>query len=1386
MKKNLLLFLISFSFTAFSQQYGNEWINYNQKYYRIKIINEGIYRINYTTLVNAGFFNDAFDPKQIQIFHNGKEEHIYVKGENDHIFDPTDYIQFYAKGNNGWLDSVVYNSPLNQVNKNYSLYNDTAAYYLTWNSSLSNKRDTIVADTNYTGYTLSPYCLKNRRADYVSTMHYGPTDDNNMSDMEFTQAEGWFDSNFLLGSPISKQINTANAYTLSGAPDANIEIMVVGAANDNTIPDHHLKVDFAGTSTERYFDGYKNIKIDTAIPASTLTNGNTAFNFSLITIPEITNTDYHAYTAVSYIDITYPHTYNFENADAFHFFVPNTAQLKSYLNITNFNIGTDSCFVYDLTNHKIIKVKKTGGILKALIQKTSAANEECYITKYSKINNIASISPVNGTGLFFNFASASSKSKDYLIITNKSLMATSDIQAYSNYRSSSLGGNFNVLIADVTELYDQFAYGIGEHPQAIRNFCNYAVHNFDIIPKYLFLIGKGYRLDIYRNNTSYYAANMIPSYGNYPSDVLFTNKLDGDTLFKPAIPTGRLSAKTPFDVYLYLEKMKDYEAQQANAQIHPNDYEWMKNIINFGGGNNAYQQLQLSLYLQDYEKLLEDTFFGGNTFTFLKNSTVPVQITTSDSIKNLIETGVSILNFFGHGSGTNFDQCIDNFKNYNNYLKYPFMLANSCYTGDLFDITYSKSEEFVLSENNGVIAYLASTYLSLSIDMNNYSKQLYHNVSALLYGESIGKQIQNTIKLYQSSTTQIKNTCLEMTLHGDPALKINYFIKPNYMLNQSSVYTTPLEVTNQENNFILNVISTNTGRAVKDSFIVEVERTFPDNVTKQLYLKFMPATLFKDTIKLNIPIDSVVSGIGLNSFRITLDATNKIPEIKEDDNTIIYTLNIKSANISPVYPYKYAIVPSLSVTLKATTDDPFAAPKNYVFEIDTTDAFNSPLKQHHVVNHSGGVVQWTPTFTYTPDSVVYFWRVSYDSTSGNPFSWRESSFQKINNQRGWSQAHFFQFKNDNYQYVTYNKPQRKFDFVNTTISLTTKTGFYPYIYPWTDEKCLVNNSDFSGGYWSCTGNNGNGLKFVVFNPNTGERMKNNPIPTGKYGSTVCHAYADESFDFNISNSTGRDSVTNFINNIIPPDYWVLVFSHRNSFIDSYDAALEAAFASIGSLKIPSHVAENIHDNQPFIVFGQKGHPLAHETFGSDIQAVITQDDDFPTNWTDGYVISEIVGPGKNWDSLHWRFNRSAIDTKLTDSVKLKIYGTNTGSTSDTVLLKTLTTSYKDYKLTGNIDTSYKYLYLKALMRDDTFRTPAQMKRWQVMYAGAPETALDPSLHYYFYNTKVQEGDYIKFAIATHNISEYNMDTLRIKYWVVDKNRVVHSITTKKNKPQSGG
>ncbi|RLD27836.1 MAG: hypothetical protein DRI54_00310, partial [Bacteroidetes bacterium] len=140
----ILLFIgLLFPSLLFSQSFGNEWINYDQQYYRFKVAETGIYRIGKQALINSGIPIDAINPKNIQVFGKEKELFIYIKGEEDGSFDDNDFIEFVGYKNDGSLDSLLYDNPEDMLNPNYSLINDTLTYYVTWNNATNNRRATL-------------------------------------------------------------------------------------------------------------------------------------------------------------------------------------------------------------------------------------------------------------------------------------------------------------------------------------------------------------------------------------------------------------------------------------------------------------------------------------------------------------------------------------------------------------------------------------------------------------------------------------------------------------------------------------------------------------------------------------------------------------------------------------------------------------------------------------------------------------------------------------------------------------------------------------------------------------------------------------------------------------------------------------------------------------------------------------------------------------------------------------------------------------------------------------------------------------------------------------------------------------------------------------------
>ena len=153
----IVVFLLPLASKA--QTFGNEWINYSQKYYSFKIHTTGIHKLDFQALQSSNIPTTGFSSLNIQIFGKQQEVPLYIVDGGDNSFDAGDYILFYAERNDGWLDTTLYENAEDQGNPKYSLYNDTIQYFFTWNNSTNNKRVILDTDTGIDGYVSSDFVI---------------------------------------------------------------------------------------------------------------------------------------------------------------------------------------------------------------------------------------------------------------------------------------------------------------------------------------------------------------------------------------------------------------------------------------------------------------------------------------------------------------------------------------------------------------------------------------------------------------------------------------------------------------------------------------------------------------------------------------------------------------------------------------------------------------------------------------------------------------------------------------------------------------------------------------------------------------------------------------------------------------------------------------------------------------------------------------------------------------------------------------------------------------------------------------------------------------------------------------------------------------------------
>jgi hypothetical protein len=1405
---------------ATSQTYGNEWIDYTQRYYAFNVYPENlqlyfgdddgildlnVYKIDYNTLVNSGIPLGTFTTENIQIFGREKEIPLHIEDGGDSAMDPGDYILFCAERNDGWLDSTLYADPDGIGNPFYSLYNDTIDYFFTWNTSTNNLRFTVETDVDFASYTPADYVWYKRWQGNTGQYQEGERLSQSSSSF-FTSGEGWSSNktNGAAGHTWNSTLQLYDIYQGAGAPDVQLLGMQVGISNAafTGTGNHHVEWTIGLSDyvmVDSIWTGYKGIRVQATVPNAIIPAAQPA-NVKINIVPDQgAVTDYQS---ISFWSFKYPRMPSFNNEDRIEFNLENNPiESKIRLDLSNITYDVPVAFVLGDTP-RMIPVVPNGGSFSALIPNSSNGAEQRFIYQdTSTIHLVTSMSPVgiNNDGLFTDFTAQDLESA-LLMVSHPSLDAASD--AYQAHRESAFGGNYNVVRADVNELYQQFGGGIEKHISGIRRFSHFVYNQSTLKPVGLFLMGKGIKEATIgtdagtRRNLTYNNESLIPSFGQPSSDVCITAGLEGTLSWTPLIATGRISARTNTELQDYLDKIIQFETEQNPLDIYdtPNK-DWQKQIIHFAGGSDAGQQVQFQGYMNGMETTASDSLFGANVMRVYKDDNDPLNPAILQSVTDRIQEGVSLMSYFGHASatGSGFEINLDEPINWNNAGKYPLMLVNSCYNGNIFQYTNSKSEEFVQVPNAGAIGYIASTNVGYASQLNWYSQSFYREFGYRSYGEPLGEQMKRNIQVLEPvapNTLYYETTCTQMVLNGDPMLRINHHDRPEIELLEENVWFTPENLDLTMDSIEMHINLKNIGRSVVDTFSIEIIRDFPGTSVDSTYFFTLPNLHYQTEFTFKMPMQANI-GLGLNAFEISVDLPTEIDEQYDEigNNQIVKTLYIDVDGIIPVIPYEFAVVPIDSVTVKASTNNPIADFNTYRFEIDTIDFEGAPSPAHRfaIVSGYGGVKEVNPsewTLTGNPsadgtlvceDSVVYFWRVSIDGDT----LWRESSFEHIINREGWGQDHFFQFKKNNFSGIEYDRPNRHRNFIQDDKPL--ECHVYNSTANSQNNAYYINGNQQDYGVCEYTPSfyvavidpithEPWGTRWTATNENMGNDFGNRNDNTG------CRQRVENYFIFNQNNG---GYITAFQNMIaaVPDSHYILIYTPMYADYSAWDAidpGLYTMFSGLGSDSIYAGRPE-----LPFAFFCKKGDPNSVVEY-----CAVDASDDFILQATlEGYdnvgvETTPLIGPTTNWGNVYWK--QDPLEVSSLDSTVLTINTYDISGAWQSRIDTAFTLNDSILNLNNLVDASqYPYIDLSAYYVDTNTFTPAQIDRWHVLYSPLPEAAIDGSTLYTWSatnNNTVTEGETIDFAVDVKNIFTVDMDSLLIDYWVEDENHNLYPIT----------
>jgi len=766
---------------------------------------------------------------------------------------------------------------------------------------------------------------------------------------------------------------------------------------------------------------------------------------------------------------------------------------------------------------------------------------------------------------------------------------------------------------------------------------------------------------------------------------------------------------------------------------------------------------------------IETSVFGADIVTFQKTSSDPIQTSLSQDIINEVNDGCSILTFFGHSSTGTFDFSIEEPSKFDNENKTPLIISLGCHSGNIHTRTPGMSENFVLESDKGAIAFLASSGTAYVSPQYFHGLDLYSKLGSNFYGEPIGLVLRNVMDSLENNLDfQYETLQQQLTFHGDPGLIINSHDGPDYTPDLATFRTSPEVVSGRLDSIDVCFNIVNLGKYQLDTINYYLVHRF-DNKKDTFYYQDTSPFNRKDVCH-TIPIN-VIDAAGENEIEVFLDHTFEINEtpnpsgemnnsLKDAYGVDAYTFFVLNDNPIPFAPAEFAITNKDQVTLMASTGNGFVGSSTYDIEIDTTELFNSPLKQSAVIEAHGGLVRWQPNFQYE-DSQVYYWRVrAADPEFGISF-WNYSSFIHIDEvDNGWNQSDLFQFLKDDDLYIDIDSTTRNFEYelANYEFRVTNfvrSDDNYP--------EFRLNQVFLGASYGADIGG---GLYFIVADPNT--LIPVQCPPGGQHGADNPQFNEDDEdrnvWPFRTNDITERAEIIDFLNNRVEDGYYVWVWSIQADWGANYnpDQWEDELFELFEDQGVSSALREQVNDPKPFVFVYQKNVGLLSETFAENINDEVVSVTNIEEEWFEGTLTTDRIGPAKTWNKMEWGISDYE---SATDEFDLRLLGVTNDGDEDT-LATNITNQIFDLSTINAAE--YPYIKLELFTRDSLLHTALDLDYWRVLYRELPEAVLNSVDNYVFHADTLERGEIMNIEYEIDNVSMSNMDSMLVRYSIVDR------------------
>lgn len=778
--------------SAASPAFANSSVLASGTWYRIGVVNSGVYKLDYSFFNNMGLDMANVDPRNIRLYGNRqgqlpfsnsgvhsddlKEFAIQVQGESDGSFDASDYVLFYgaspnlnyyAGAANEWASADTTHKHFHQHVHDYS---DTTYYFITPDLG-PGKRIALQASSSQT---------PNKTVNTFDDFQYHELNSKNL----IKSGREWYGEEFDIINSYSFGFNFPNIdVTTEACVETELVSRLDSYTHSYTVSSQSATgtISISGTTPGCYYcpianQGSSRLCFNPTGPVISVTI--TSQNTNAVGWLNWVRVNARRQLKMSGASMSFRDSKSVGPGNVAQYFLNGYSSSLMVWDVTDIsNVGQQAVTV---SSGDLVWTLPADTLREFIAFDGTQFNSATFFGEVPN-QNLHALQPV-----------------DYIIISHPDFLQQANEIGQLHWEKD----NLTYLVVTPQQIYNEFSGG-SEDVTGIRDFVRmlyYRAPSHNATPRYLLLFGDGSYDNKHRVAAN---TNFIPTFQNlnglgytdsYVSDEYY-GLLDDEGGWDNSgdfglvdIGIGRFPVRTAEEAQNMVDKVRSYmtrrEPQTTVSPCANNECstggEWRNWITFIGDDEDSDIHMSQSDQLATYV----DTTYKNYNIDKIYLDAYPQEQTpggerypdVNDAIDKRVAKGALLINYTGHGGevGLAHERILEvsQINAWSNICNLPLFVTATCEFTRFDDPSRTSAGELILlNADGGGIGLLTTVRLVYSTPNFNLNKKFYQEVFEPIDGEMprVGDVLRMT-KRASGNNTNNRN----FTLIGDPAVRLNY------------------------------------------------------------------------------------------------------------------------------------------------------------------------------------------------------------------------------------------------------------------------------------------------------------------------------------------------------------------------------------------------------------------------------------------------------------------------------------------------------------------------------------------------------------------------------------------------------------------------------------